>query len=660
MERPSESTLHSNQAAYETAKQSGTGKTLKKVRFTLLETLTLHRLEEEYYYIIGGEKGPPPKVPETVPMEVCSEAGAAASQGGGDAPLSHKHVSWEEQVQDEEEWVSTEAPRRELPLPPQQGTASISTSSVIPSTDDDGSTPVRGWKSQDKRPRDPSKDPTPRQRPSKASQSPLPFPLRSEAERVANVHTIFETALNQTRPSSKWVYDHLETYFPCKSKEQLVYFSNVLCLAIAEFHLTSGCTPMGMCSPVLPPIVEMELPPLEMYLHDRELGTQDVCILSEAAIKWLGVWLQWVDMTVRYNEARANSPCDSDHKLGTLLNYFLMPENTGVSLEHIISQVVAENMDALEVCLVKSKKVLKEASKMQSKLLTRVAKQKLALEKGHPTEAAHEEAARALCQTTEQLEWARSPVVKHTADIAHIKALLEDCESTDEESSSSGDSSPLESGSGDPSTVTPQGQEEEHDIEMRDDGDDPNPPQGMATQTNPLPEATGDDSKSEKDVIIEEERIITEGGGVTPITPADDQLLDQDDQEDRTGAKTPSGVVTESLSQMNMCPPHPHLWWVIPLVVTRKLKRSPRLQVTNLTQPESQFTESCKLLTEAGAPASCQTDKAKKRSGTWPDYNDSLYRIIQEIFINSIFVKLVDQSPLRWPHLLYLFHGWLL
>ena len=161
---------------------------------------------------------------------------------------------------------------------------------------------------------------------------------------------------------------------------------------------------MGMCSPVLPTVVEAELPPLEMYLHDRELGMHDVCILSEAAIKQLGVWLHRIDMTVRYNEARAKSPCDSDHKLGTLLDYFLMLENTGVSLENIIGWVVAENVDALEICLVKSKKVLKEASKTQTKLLTRVAKQKLALEKGHPTEAAHKEAARVLCQTTEQLD----------------------------------------------------------------------------------------------------------------------------------------------------------------------------------------------------------------------------------------------------------------
>ena len=147
VEQLSELTLRSHQAAYEAAKWNGMGKALKKARATLLETLTLHGLEEEYYYIMGGEKGPLPKVPKTVPMEVCSEAGAAASQGGGHAPPSHKHVSWEEQVRDEEERESTEAPRRELPPPLQQGTASTSTSSATPSMDDDGFTLVRGSKS---------------------------------------------------------------------------------------------------------------------------------------------------------------------------------------------------------------------------------------------------------------------------------------------------------------------------------------------------------------------------------------------------------------------------------------------------------------------------------------------------------------------------------
>ena len=50
---------------------------------------------------------------------------------------------------------------------------------------------------------------------------------------------------------------------------------------------------------------------------------------------------------------------------------------------------------------------------------------------------------------------------------------------------------------------------------------------------------------------------------------------------------------------------------------------------------------------EAGAPASCQMVEEKKKNGTWYHYGDSLYRIIQEIFINLIFVKFIDLLPLR-------------
>ena len=383
---------------------------------------------------------------------------------------------------------------------------------------------------------------------------------------MENVHTIFEAALSQTGPSSQWVYDCLEVFFPRKTVEQLVYFSNVQCLSISEFHLTSGCTPPGMCAPVLPPVVEAELPPLEMYFHEGELETQDICVRCIAAIKWLGVWLHRIDMTMHYNEARANSPCSTDHRLGALLDFFLMLENTSIGLKHIIDQVVAENVDALEVHLVKKMKLLKEASKTQTKLLTHLVKQKMTLEKTHLSKKAHDKTSNALSQTTEQLDQARTTIAMHTADVTHIEALLKDCESLDGESSFSGESSAPEPGSGDPTAATPQGQEEEdpHDIEMRDVGDNPNPPPPSeqdddplpvpAIQTDPPPKDNGDheDTEDNKDIIIEDEKNVVEAGGATPITLAEDQLLDD---QIGTGAETPSGAVTESLSQMNMDSP---------------------------------------------------------------------------------------------------------
>ena len=252
--------------------------------------------------------------------------------------------------------------------------------------------------------------------------------------------------------------------------------------------------------------------------------------------------------------------------MGTLLDFFLMPENTGIGLKHIIDQVVAENVDALEVCLIKSKKLLKEASKTQTKLLTHLAKQKIILEKTNLSEKARDETSNVLCQRTEQLDWGRTTVTTHTADITHIKALLEDCESMDGESSFSGENSAPEPGSGDPPTATPQGQEEEdpHNIKMRDVEDNPHlppPPEQdddqllpPVAQTDPLPEDNGDreDTEDSPDVIVEDERIVVETGGATPIMPAEDQLLDN---QAGTGAETPSGAVINLLSQMNMDSP---------------------------------------------------------------------------------------------------------
>ena len=120
-----------------------------------------------------------------------------------------------------------------------------------------------------------------------------------------------------------------------------------------------------------------------------------------------------------------------------------------------------------------------------------------------------------------------------------------------------------------PPTATPQGHEEEedpHDIEMEDVGDDPIPPPPLeqdddllpvlaqAVQSDPSQGGKEDQEgmRDDRDVIVEEERIIVKAGGTTPITLAEDQLLDD---QVGTGAKTPSGAVTESLSWMNVDSP---------------------------------------------------------------------------------------------------------
>ena len=63
----------------------------------------------------------------------------------------------------------------------------------------------------------------------------------------------------------------------------------------------------------------------------------------------------------------------------------------------------------------------------------------------------------------------------------------------------------------------------------------------QAAQYDPPPgdEEDQEDVRDNRDIIIEDERIVVEAGGATPITLAEDQLLDD---QVGTGAKTPSGV----------------------------------------------------------------------------------------------------------------------
>ena len=121
----------------------------------------------------------------------------------------------------------------------------------------------------------------------------------------------------------------------------------------------------------------------------------------------------------------------------------------------------------------------------------------------------------------EQLDRARTTVAQHTTDITHIKSKLEECESTDEESSYSEESGDPEPGAQGPLTATPQDCEEEedpHNIKMEDVGNDPIPPPLSEQDDDPLPvpaqavqsdpphggEEDWEGTRDDRDVIVED------------------------------------------------------------------------------------------------------------------------------------------------------------
>ena len=93
-------------------------------------------------------------------------------------------------------------------------------------------------------------------------------------------------------------------------------------------------------------------------------------------------------------------------------------------------------------------------------------------------------------------------------------------------------------------------------ITLQEQADDPLLVPVQAAQSDPHPEDNKGQGgmRDDKDVIVEDERIVNEVGDATPITMAEDQLLDD---QVGTGAETPSGASAELLSRMNVGLPIP-------------------------------------------------------------------------------------------------------
>ena len=138
-----------------------------------------------------------------------------------------------------------------------------------------------------------------------------------------------------------------------------------------------------------------------------------------------------------------------------------------------------------------------------------------------------------MCQAANQLQWVRDTLTHYNDEIAEVKWLLKERES----SGSLTDATPVK------------------DVEMENIEDDPNLPPDTVTETDPTTEEAEDQL-----VVAGGIDLTTPGGdqpimegGITPFTPEDDKFLeDEDEEEDQPGSVTPSGVVAESLSMMKM------------------------------------------------------------------------------------------------------------
>ena len=138
---------------------------------------------------------------------------------------------------------------------------------------------------------------------------------------------------------------------PEMGAEELQRLNNQVLLMIAEYHLTSASQGTHHILPVLPEGVARLMPPLDAYLPGSFDGCRDVRVTDWAQTLCVATWLHRLDLSATYGAEIAASPRVEDYEIGPLLEYFLMPKLSDITLEEAAARVAQENCRDMETSL---------------------------------------------------------------------------------------------------------------------------------------------------------------------------------------------------------------------------------------------------------------------------------------------------------------------
>ena len=122
---------------------------------------------------------------------------------------------------------------------------------------------------------------------------------------------------------------------------------------ITEYHLMSASQGTHRILPVLPEGAARLMPPVDEYLPGSFEGCRDVRVTDRAQILSVATWLHRLDLTATYGTEITASPQVEDYDFGPLLEYFLMPKLTNVTLQEVVARVAQENRRDLETSMTR-------------------------------------------------------------------------------------------------------------------------------------------------------------------------------------------------------------------------------------------------------------------------------------------------------------------
>ena len=183
------------------------------------------------------------------------------------------------------------------------------------------------------------------------SRPTVPFPLQDHEGRLRAIRTLYEEARDSRLASEMMALRGLREGHPELGAEELQRLINQVLLMIAEYHLTSASQGTHHVLPVLPEGAAWLMPPLEDYLPGSFDGCCDVRVMDRAQILHVATWLHCLDLRATYDTEIAASPRVEDYDIGPLLEYFLMPKLSDITLGEVASSVAQENRRDMEISL---------------------------------------------------------------------------------------------------------------------------------------------------------------------------------------------------------------------------------------------------------------------------------------------------------------------
>ena len=179
----------------------------------------------------------------------------------------------------------------------------------------------------------------------------VPFPLQEHEGRLQAVRTLYEEAGEHRLASEMMALPGLWESHPEMGAEELQRLNNQVLLMIAEYHLMSASQGTHRILPVLPEGAARLMPPLDSYLPGSFDGCRDVRVTDRAQILHVAAWLHRLDLSATYGAEIATSPRVEDYDIGPLLEYFLMPKLSDITLEEVAARVAQENCRDMEASL---------------------------------------------------------------------------------------------------------------------------------------------------------------------------------------------------------------------------------------------------------------------------------------------------------------------